>query len=253
MTGGEATLGCSFHLTGTPIYSIKWYHNGTEFYRFVPTERAHAISDQSSGDFFVTEVFRSDQRVTLSLSRLKPSASGNYLCEVMAEHPSFLKEAVAGEMTVLREPLSPPVIAGAQHSYHSSEEIEIKCHPRHASPTGYAPVLHWLLDGRQVDHELVRPLPARRPQHAPGLALHLPATQVVAAGGSVRAECRISLGPHARSHSAFTTLMVTDALHIGPHSYLSAAGLSTIFGCSWACVLLECAVIVLLDGGSVRI
>ncbi|MPC74871.1 hypothetical protein E2C01_069249 [Portunus trituberculatus] len=78
--------------------------------------------------------------------------------------------------------------------------------------------------GLQVSQEQVRPLPARRPQHAPGLALHLPATEVVAAGGSVRAECRISLGPHARSHSAFTTLVVTDALHIGPYSYISAAG-----------------------------
>lgn len=250
VTGGQATLGCSFHLTGIPIYSLKWYHNGTEFYRFVPSERTQAIRIKSPDDFSVTEAFRGDQRVTLFLSRLTPSASGQYRCEVMAEHPSFLMEAVMGEMTVLREPLSPPVIAGARQSYHSSEEIEIKCYPRHASPTGYTPVLHWLLDGRQVAPELVRTLPARRPQHAPGLALHLPAAQVVAAGGSVRAECRITLGPHARPHSAFITLVVPDVSQIRSGPYRSAAGPSTPRRDGWAGVLLISCFVVLLDDGS---
>ncbi|KAG0722425.1 hypothetical protein GWK47_000585 [Chionoecetes opilio] len=246
VAGAQATLACSFLLKGAAIYSLKWYHNGTEFYRFVPTEKTHG-SFQSSSDFSVTEVFRGQARVTLALARLAPSASGRYLCEVLAEHPSFLKETVTGEMTVLQAPLSPPVVAGGRRSYRPHEVIEVKCRPRHASPPGHTPRLHWLIDGRQVAPELVSSLPSRRPDHASGLALHLPATMVVAAGGSVRAECRISLGPHARPHSTFLTLVVRDAGHTRPDSYLSAAGGSAVRGGRWLGVVVLSGVVVALS------
>ncbi|XP_050733176.1 uncharacterized protein LOC127006887 [Eriocheir sinensis] len=244
VAGGQATLGCSFRLTGTQVYSLKWYHNGTEFYRFVPTERAQAIRTQPSAGFSVTEVFRGDQLVTLSLFHLTSSASGRYLCEVMAEHPSFLKEAATGKMTVL-PPLSPPVTAGERQFYHRSEEIEIKCHPRHASPPGHTPVLHWLIDGRLVATDLLRSLPARRPQHAPGVALHLPAERVAAAGGRVRAECRISMGPHARPHSTFITLTVPDSHNLQSSQALPLAGVSGNQLDSWVNVYLLSGVFVL--------
>ncbi|XP_063586481.1 uncharacterized protein LOC134763878 [Penaeus indicus] len=100
--GGEATVSCSYDQRTTRLYSLKWYHNGMEFYRYVPTERNLPIYIRPSFKFTVMEQSRNDQRVTLSLSRLTVSASGQYRCEVIAEHPSFRTEARAATMTVLR-------------------------------------------------------------------------------------------------------------------------------------------------------
>ncbi|XP_050690420.1 uncharacterized protein LOC126982416 [Eriocheir sinensis] len=101
--GGKATLSCSYDLSATRLYSLKWYHNGTEFYRYVPTEREQPINIQPSHIFSVNELFRNDQRVTLSLTHLTVSASGLYRCEVIAEHPSFRTEAARATMVVLSE------------------------------------------------------------------------------------------------------------------------------------------------------
>ncbi|XP_069960629.1 uncharacterized protein [Cherax quadricarinatus] len=101
--GGQATLSCSYDLSARRLYSLKWYHNGTEFYRYVPTERNKPINIKPSHKFSVTEVFRNEQRVTLSLTRLAVSASGQYRCEVIAEHPSFRTEASTSPMTVLKD------------------------------------------------------------------------------------------------------------------------------------------------------
>lgn len=51
--GGKATLSCSYDLSATRLYSLKWYHNGTEFYRYVPTEREQPINIQPSHKFTV--------------------------------------------------------------------------------------------------------------------------------------------------------------------------------------------------------
>lgn len=34
--GGMALLGCQYDLEGDTLYSVKWYKDGREFYRFVP-------------------------------------------------------------------------------------------------------------------------------------------------------------------------------------------------------------------------
>nr|XP_045600561.1 uncharacterized protein LOC123759497 [Procambarus clarkii] len=36
--GGRVNVSCMFDLRATGLYSLKWYHNDTEFYRYVPTE-----------------------------------------------------------------------------------------------------------------------------------------------------------------------------------------------------------------------
>ncbi|KAK7076702.1 hypothetical protein SK128_018524, partial [Halocaridina rubra] len=51
--GGQATLSCSFDLQSRKLYSLKWYHNGTEFYRYVPTERNNPINIKPSQKFTV--------------------------------------------------------------------------------------------------------------------------------------------------------------------------------------------------------
>lgn len=36
--GQNAKLSCSYDLEGDKLYSIKWYRNGHEFYRYIPSD-----------------------------------------------------------------------------------------------------------------------------------------------------------------------------------------------------------------------
>ena len=35
--GQSATLECNYHLEGSNLYSVKWYKNGEEFFRWMPS------------------------------------------------------------------------------------------------------------------------------------------------------------------------------------------------------------------------
>ncbi|XP_042232525.1 uncharacterized protein LOC121873221 [Homarus americanus] len=151
-----------------------------------------------SHKFSVTELFRNDQRVTLSLTQLAVSASGQYRCEVIAEHPSFRTEWYRATMTVLREPLSAPVLVGVREVYEPSELIKIGCQPKRPFHGDHQPTLEWYLQGDQVGSKWVKSYGGGSLQDGgiPGLSLRLPGHQVEAAGGSMVAECRLTLGPH---------------------------------------------------------
>ncbi|XP_068207711.1 uncharacterized protein [Palaemon carinicauda] len=194
--GGQATLSCSYNLTSTRLYSLKWYHNGTEFYRYVPTERNTPINIKPSHKFTVTELFRNDARVTLSLTRLSVSASGMYRCEVIAEHPSFRTETVTAPMTVLREPLAPPVLVGARDIYEPTELIKIGCQPARAIGDMHQPNLRWFLDDTEVGSEWVTPYKSDLHKGGSGLSLHVPGAHIAEHGGTMKAECKMTLGPH---------------------------------------------------------
>ncbi|XP_042204645.1 uncharacterized protein LOC121854213 [Homarus americanus] len=203
--GDQATLSCSYDLRATRLYSLKWYHNGTEFYRYVPTELNRPIYIKPSHKFYVTELVRNEQQVTLSLTKLTVSASGHYRCEVIAEHPSFRTEASTASMVVMSEPLAPPILVDAREIYDSTDLIRIRCQPRQHPYHGHRPVLQWFLDGSEASAEFVKSY-SDGSSKTPGLSLHLPGQQVVAAGGSMKAECRLTLG--SRTLNAYKTLRV---------------------------------------------
>ena len=39
LRGDDVTLQCLYDMEGDKLYSIKWYRNGHEFYRYIPTDR----------------------------------------------------------------------------------------------------------------------------------------------------------------------------------------------------------------------
>ena len=39
VVGDKATLICQFDMQGDTLYSVKWYKNDQEFYRYVPNDR----------------------------------------------------------------------------------------------------------------------------------------------------------------------------------------------------------------------
>ena len=42
--GEEAILTCKYDLEGEELYSVKWYKDGNEFYRYIPGERDQKVT-----------------------------------------------------------------------------------------------------------------------------------------------------------------------------------------------------------------
>ncbi|CAN7975186.1 unnamed protein product, partial [Ixodes persulcatus] len=92
LVGGSAKLECRYHLADASLYSVKWYKDGTEFYRYLP------------GDYPPTQVYHlrgvtvnvtASDATSVLLKELSLASEGTYRCEVSSDAPSFA--TVAGE------------------------------------------------------------------------------------------------------------------------------------------------------------
>ncbi|PNF16759.1 hypothetical protein B7P43_G00853 [Cryptotermes secundus] len=120
----NARLECHFDLEGEALYSVKWYKDGNEFFRYVPRDQPPAIHNST------------ESQVVLKSVNL--SSTGRYRCEVSAEAPSFQTVSDHGDMTVVdsRSKMGftqPPIqwVSGAlfpgreaDHSPPSSAEVK---------------------------------------------------------------------------------------------------------------------------------
>ncbi|XP_061397895.1 uncharacterized protein LOC133333601, partial [Musca vetustissima] len=82
----DAALGCKYDLDGESLYSVKWYKDGFEFYRYVPR-------DMPPGQVFPlpgvdVDLQNSTDNVVV-LRRVTLQSTGRYRCEVSGEAPSF--------------------------------------------------------------------------------------------------------------------------------------------------------------------
>ena len=69
--GQSAALECNFDLEGSKLYSVKWYKNGQEFYRFMPgMDRQYDVFDVAGVNIDVSfqkfhQLIRKQARVNL--------------------------------------------------------------------------------------------------------------------------------------------------------------------------------------------
>ncbi|KAI8423701.1 hypothetical protein MSG28_012733 [Choristoneura fumiferana] len=98
LSGRNAELMCSYELEGAQLYSIRWYRNMIEFYRYVPKE------SPATKVFPVAEikvdVAGSDQNRVV-LTEVDRTLTGEYQCEVSADAPLFHTDIKAAEMIVV--------------------------------------------------------------------------------------------------------------------------------------------------------
>ncbi|KAL3288854.1 hypothetical protein HHI36_003301 [Cryptolaemus montrouzieri] len=85
--GHSVTLSCDYDLEGAPLYSVRWYRDNDEFYRYVPKEAPPTRVFPLSG-LHVDVSVSDEHRVTL-LSVGKPM-TGMFQCEVSADAPFFI-------------------------------------------------------------------------------------------------------------------------------------------------------------------
>ncbi|KAJ9579884.1 hypothetical protein L9F63_004486, partial [Diploptera punctata] len=94
----DARLECHFDLEGEALYSVKWYKDGNEFFRYVPKDQPPIQLFNLPG---VTVEITNSTASLVVLKSVNLSSTGRYRCEVSAEAPSFQTVSDHGDMTVV--------------------------------------------------------------------------------------------------------------------------------------------------------
>ncbi|XP_044737116.1 uncharacterized protein LOC123299040 isoform X2 [Chrysoperla carnea] len=98
LSGQPINLACEYDLMRTPLYSIKWYHDEQEFFRFVPKE------DPPGQAFIVDPAIIVDIEKSnaheVHIPTSQRSLSGTYKCEVTADAPLFHTDIKSANINV---------------------------------------------------------------------------------------------------------------------------------------------------------
>lgn len=191
--GEMAQLLCDYELGEDTLYSVKWYKDHEEFYRFVPK----ALPPQHSYrlDGLQVDLSLSDSRKVV-LRALTLKSSGLYRCEVSAEAPSFASAQAEARMEVVYLPKEDPQISGVELQYQIGDEINLNCTSGKSHP---ASILHWYINEQQVvsPDALVRypPVIHRHSLVSSTLGLRFTLSSRHFLGGSMRVKCVASVSP----------------------------------------------------------
>ncbi|XP_049532314.1 uncharacterized protein LOC125949382 [Anopheles darlingi] len=176
------------------LYSIKWYKDNEEFYRYVPSASQPIKSYKIEG--IRVDPNHSDGSKVL-LRGLTLKSSGVYRCEISAEAPSFDSVQGEGRMDVIYVPKDGPHISDAgQKSYHVGETMELNCTSGRSYP---AATLQWYLNDVLVtDSNNIIHYPPVHNQH--GLITTLTGLNMVVnqrhyVDDTIRIKCVASLSP----------------------------------------------------------
>ncbi|XP_039278369.1 uncharacterized protein LOC111044738 [Nilaparvata lugens] len=98
LRGQPVFLSCDYDLEDASLYSIKWYLNDQEFYRYVPKESPPTRVFALPG--LHVDVSNSDSHGVMLLNASRP-LTGQYKCEVSADAPLFHTDIRSTHLTVV--------------------------------------------------------------------------------------------------------------------------------------------------------
>lgn len=146
--GHSVTLECDYDLEGAPLYSVRWYRDNNEFYRYVPKEAPPTRVFPLPG-LHVDVSVSDDHRVTL-LSIGQPMA-GMFQCEVSADAPSFHTEMMVAPMTIAVVPDGVPVITVDKSSLEQGGPLVSEC----SAPASFPALnLTWYVNDQRIDFQV---------------------------------------------------------------------------------------------------
>nr|XP_044249558.1 uncharacterized protein LOC108062690 [Drosophila takahashii] len=149
--GSAAQLECLYDLDGEALYSVKWYKDGNEFYRYVPRDMPPAQTFLLPG-VSVDLHNSSDAIVTLRYVNLQ--SAGRFRCEVSGEAPSFQTVTEHGDMIVVCLPdEGAPKISGGRPRYQIGDYVRVNCTAGRSKP---ALALSWQVNGEAVEQQKLR-------------------------------------------------------------------------------------------------
>ncbi|XP_033214732.1 uncharacterized protein LOC117171484 [Belonocnema kinseyi] len=155
--GTSINLRCEWSLAkGDTLYSVKWYKDDHEFFRYVPDQQPRIQTFPLNG-IYLDETDKTENSIRLKVTR---GSSGQYKCEVSTEAPNFATTYRKANLTVIAPPGGNPVIVGLIGEYTIGENITANCT---AYPSIPKAKMHWTINGETVTLENTVVLPPMEP------------------------------------------------------------------------------------------
>ncbi|XP_064091375.1 uncharacterized protein LOC135205042 [Macrobrachium nipponense] len=151
--GEDATLKCCYDLALHTLYSVKWYRNDEEFFRYMPSENPPMDILEITG---VTVSEEQSTGEVVVLKNVELNTSGRYKCEVISDAPEFHTADKSAGMMVVVVPEEKPLIHGTQHEYHIGDLAKLTCTSARSLPPAQ---LTWQINGQQAPPEYLLSLP----------------------------------------------------------------------------------------------
>ncbi|CAL1273229.1 unnamed protein product [Larinioides sclopetarius] len=150
MRGDSIWLNCTLDLESDDLYSVKWYKNDVEFYRYLPRDNPAGQKYDLPGVYL--DLGRSVQG-NVFLRETDLNTEGLYRCEASAESPTF--QTVEGEkmLKVYVLPDENPKILGSQPRYEVGDIVNVTCK---SGPSKPAAQLKWFINGKDADPSMER-------------------------------------------------------------------------------------------------
>ncbi|XP_050346869.1 uncharacterized protein LOC126771156 [Nymphalis io] len=148
--GGQALLGCQFDLEGDDLYSVKWYKDGREFYRYVPS------NSESTSYFYMPGVFvdvsRSSSTV-VTLEHITQDSGGRYRCEVSGEAPYFVTVSEDKDINIHLLPNHAPRMEGLKNELRVGDLLAVNCTSSRSRPKVQ---IKWLINDLPTPKNYIR-------------------------------------------------------------------------------------------------
>ncbi|KAG5889866.1 hypothetical protein JTB14_003597 [Gonioctena quinquepunctata] len=123
--GHSVTLGCEYDLEDAPLYSVKWYRDQGEFYRYVPKEEPPFRVFSWPGLHVDVAVSNAHNVTLLAVGR---NISGLFQCEVSADAPLFHTQMLSAPMTVVVVPVGVPIVTVDRAGLEHGRPLIADCH-----------------------------------------------------------------------------------------------------------------------------
>ncbi|XP_057654304.1 uncharacterized protein LOC130892747 [Diorhabda carinulata] len=141
--GGNAVLSCNYYIDNLKLYTVKWYKDNKEFFRFTPWRRPQTeIFPVPGVNINVNSI--SYSRVILRNVDFK--TTGKYECEVKSDAPDFIEIEDSGFLSIL-VPNGEPRILIDNDLVAVGQRVQAVC----IVPGSYPPAqIIWILNGNEV-------------------------------------------------------------------------------------------------------
>ncbi|CAL1266849.1 unnamed protein product [Larinioides sclopetarius] len=146
--GDSAILTCFYDLGKEKLYSVKWYKDHVEFFRFFPSLSPQYMAFPAPG--LDIDLSKSSPN-TVYLRNLTLQSEGQYTCQVSADEPYFGCVQVHRDVVVYIPPESSPLIYGEVTEY--GDNLTVRCSSAKSKP---AANLSWYVNDVLMDSATIR-------------------------------------------------------------------------------------------------
>ncbi|XP_069987558.1 uncharacterized protein [Penaeus vannamei] len=135
------TLTCNYDLGSEDLYTVKWYFNDEEFFRYTPSEDPMMAAFNNSN---IQVIMEESQENKVVLREVDLTATGQYKCEVGRDWPDFTFDDKTANMTVVVIPNERPRIEGVVDGHFRVDDlVNLNCT---AAPSMPAATLLWYIN-----------------------------------------------------------------------------------------------------------